>query len=47
MECCFFHIIYVNMNLVVIGPKIELHEEPGAMEFIEELLHNRILGIYL
>jgi hypothetical protein len=32
---------------VVIGPKIELHEEPGAMEFIEELLHNRILGIYL
>jgi hypothetical protein len=37
----FFHIIRVNTNLVVAGPKIKLCEKPDAMEFIEQLFHHR------
>jgi hypothetical protein len=37
----FEHIVKVYANLVVPGLGVELHEELGAMKFIQELLDNR------
>jgi hypothetical protein len=40
-ECRLVDVLPLHTNLMVAGSEIELGEEPGAMEFIQELVDDR------